>query len=98
MATLYIAVFEHAEMTALGEPLEESTVTISGTSAQSAVIPGTGRKRKKVRLFADSDCFVTWGENPVAVTDGSDGRPMGAENPEYFDIEAGHKIAVIQRA
>ncbi|KKK94739.1 hypothetical protein LCGC14_2679860, partial [marine sediment metagenome] len=29
--------------------------------------------------------------------DGTDGRPLEAGSAEYFDIEAGHKIAVIER-
>lgn len=97
MATLFITVWEDAEEVALGGPIQETAIAIGATSSQSDVITGTLRKRRRVRLFADVDCFATWGENPVALNDGTDGRPMGADNPEYFDIEAGHKIAVIER-
>ena len=97
MATLFIAVFEAAEQTALDIPLQETTVNVTGGSLQSDVIVGAGKKKRTVRLFSDTDCFVTWGEDPTAVGDGSEGRPFGAENPEYISIEAGHKIAVIQR-
>lgn len=97
MATLFFAVFADAKETAKGPVLQEGTVTISGTSAQSAVITGSNRAIRRVRLFADTNCFVTWGENPTAKTDGTDGRPMGSENPEFWDIESGYKIAVIQR-
>jgi len=97
MATLFYAVYEAAEQTALDVPLQEGKVTIGGTSLQSAVFTSDGRKRRTVRLFADTDCFVTWGEDPTAVADGTGGRPFGAENPEYISVEAGHRLAVIQR-
>lgn len=96
MATLFVTVWEHAGEVALGDPLQEFQVDIGGASTESAdPIVGEGRKKRRIRLFADADCFVTWGETPVAVSTAS--RPMGAENPEYFEIEAGHKIAVITR-
>lgn len=95
MATLFIAVWEHAGEVALGDPIQETTITITGTSAQSAAITGSGNKRKRVRLFTDTNCFVTWNADPTASA--TDGRPMGAENHEYFDIQSEHKIAVITR-
>ena len=98
MATLFFRVWESAAEVALGQPIQEDVVNIAASSTQSSVISGTGKKRRRVRLFADSNCFVTWGENPTAQNDGSDGMPMGSENPEYVDIESGHKIAVISRA
>jgi hypothetical protein len=94
MATLSITVFEGAGEVATGDPLQVDTVTISGVSAQSSVITGSGRKRRRVRLCADTACHVVWGENPTA---DSGHTFMGAENPEYFDIESGHKVAVIAR-
>ena len=97
MATLFFRVFETAEATALGDPLEDIVVNIAATSTPSTVIPGSGKKRRTVRFFADANCFVTWGLDPTAKNDGSDGEPLGSENPEYHDVEAGHKIAVIQR-
>ena len=98
MATLFYAVYEAAEQTALGIPLDENVVAIGGASVVSAIMPGSGRQRQTVRLFADANCFVTWGADPTALAEGTEGRPLGAENPEYVSIEAGHKIAVIQRA
>ena len=93
MATLWITVFEHAGEVALGDPLQELTVTFT-TSTQSAAITGSDRKRKRVRIFSDADCNVSWGANPTA---SGTTIPMGAENPEYFDIEAGMEISVIER-
>ncbi len=97
MATLFFAVYLGAVEVAAGDPVQENKVTIGVASAQSAVIIGSGRKRHRVRVFADTNCFATWGENPVAKSDGTDGRPLEAGSAEYFDIEAGHKIATIER-
>lgn len=98
MATLFIAVWGDARQTLIGEPLQEMTITVLGTSAQSATITGGNNKTwRRVRLFTDTDCFVTWGSDPTALQSGAGGRPLGAENPEIFDIESGQKIAVISR-
>ena len=95
MATLFIAVFETAGSTAIGPPIQEEVVAVGAGSLQSNVIVA-GRDRI-VRLFTDTDCFVTWGANPTALIDGTEGRPLGLDNPEYFQIPAGDKIAVITR-
>ena len=97
MATLFFAVFSGAVEVAAGDPIQEGVITVGAGSLQSAVITGTGKKRRRVRIFADSDCFATWGENPTALANGLDGRPLSAGSAEYFDIEAGHKIATIER-
>jgi len=96
MAILQITAFEDASEVALGLPVSEETIAITGTSEESAAIPGTKRSRR-VRLFADINCFVTWGPSPTASIDGSDGRMLAAESPEYISMEAGWKVAVIAR-
>ena len=96
MAILYATVWEDAEEVALGSPLQYLSKDFTAGMVTTDPINSDKRKRKRVRIFSDTDCFVSWGESPT-VTDGSDGTPMGAENPEYFDIESGHKIAVIAR-
>lgn len=97
MATLFFTVFAGAVEVAAGDPIQENVINIAGVSAQSAVIVGADRKRHRVRVFADTNCFATWGLTPTAKDDGTDGRPLEAGSAEYFDIEAGHKIAVIER-
>lgn len=97
MATLYFAVFADAKETAKGPALQFGAVTIGGTSTQSSAIVGSERAVRRVRLFADALCFVHWGANPTAVNNGTAGIPLGTENPEYIDVEAEHKIAVITR-
>ena len=96
MATLFVTVWETAVEVALGDPLQEFQVNIAaGSTASTATIVGSGNKKRRIRLFPDADCFVTWGTTPVAVSTAS--RPMGAENPEYFEVQEGYKIAVIER-
>ena len=96
MATLFVTAWETAVEVALGDPLQEFQVNIAASSTPSTeTIIGDNKKSRRIRLFADANCFVTWGTTPVAVSTAS--RPMGSENPEYFDIQAGYKIAVIER-
>lgn len=97
MATLYIGVWDNANEVLFGAPIQEVAVTVSGTSAQSATISGSNKEMRRCRLMADTDCFVTWGDNPTALNDGTEGRPLDAENTEIFGIQAGQKIAVIER-
>ena len=97
MPSLQITVYEDAAEVALGDPILEEVVTVTGTSALSSVIPA-GRTMRRMRLLADVDVFVTWGEGtPEAKIDGSSGRMLAAESPEYFAIEPGHFVAVIAR-
>jgi len=96
MATLFITVFRSAGSTAHNNPSQEEVVAIGAGSLQSGVITGA-RGRRTVRLYPDVDCFVTWGANPTALIDGTEGRAMGADNPEYFNISVGDRIATIQR-
>ena len=100
MATLFIGVWGDATVTLHGKPIQEMAVTITGTSAQSAVITGPSGSRsvrRAFRVYTDTDCFVHWGSNPTALNDGTAGRPLGADNPEVWEIESGEKIAVIER-
>lgn len=97
MSKLQITVFTSASEVAHGVPIQEEWIDYTSSSVQSNAIAGSSRAQRRVRIFSDADCFVTWGANPTATTDGTSGRMMGAENPEYFSIEAGMKVAVIQR-
>jgi hypothetical protein len=97
MATLQFTVWEYASDVANGDPIQEDVVAIGGGSLQSDPIVGSNRKRQRVRVVCDTNAWVTWGANPTALDDGTAGRMMGQENPEYFEIEAGHRLAVIER-
>lgn len=96
MTTLWISVFASAAEVAHGDPLEELTVDISASSTQSDALDNTDGQnwRRRCRLFADGDCYIATGANPTA---SATTRPLGAENPEYIDVQAGHKVAVIER-
>ena len=96
MADLFISVYRVAGSTAFGSPQQEEKVAIGAGSLTSSAITGA-RGRRIVRLYADADCFVTWGSSPTALTDGTEGRPMGADNPEYWNMPVGTIIAVINR-
>ncbi len=99
MADVYYCVWETAAEVAHGPVMSEGKIAINGTSTQSsAVMHAAGEnKGRRVRIFADGKCFVTWGANPTAVSDGTAGRPFGVENPEFHDIQADFKIACIER-
>jgi len=99
MAFLGVTVWRDANEVALGQPLQEFPVTIAAASTTSSVaIVGSGRQRNRVRLAAQADCYVTWGESPTALQDGTDGRWMPRGMVEFHDIEADHYIAVIEDA
>ena len=95
MATLFCTVFRQSGSTAIGAPTFLAGVTIDSTSRQTTAIAGT-RGHRTVRIYPDADCFVTWGSNPT-VTGATDAFPMGADNPEYFLVPIGEKIAVLTR-
>lgn len=103
MATLQYTTFFSATETGKGPVLNENVITIGGASAQSPGVvdpTATGaqiNQSRCVRISADANCWVTWGTNPTALDTGLGGRMIGAGNPEYFDLLANHKIAVITR-
>ena len=95
MASVFITVYDSAAEVAMGDPAEFLVHTIDG--AASAAIAGDGKKRKRVRLYADANCFFLASVAGTAPTNGTDSIPLGADNPEYFDIEVGYSIRAIAR-
>jgi hypothetical protein len=69
--------------------LASQTVAISGSSTQS--VPFSEGCRL-IRVNVDSVCSVAIGINPVATID--DAR-MATNQTEYFEVIAGHRLAVI---
>ena len=67
-------------------------VTIGAASAQSATFSDS---TTIIRIFTTTDCYIKVATNPTATT--SDMFIAGGII-EYFGIEKGHKIAVIQDA
>lgn len=100
MAKIQYTVWGSAAEVANGPVLNENIFTITGTTAQSPTVidPNGGNRSRRVRVFADAAAWVTWGSDPTALSDGTGGRMIGAENPEYFDIPADEKIAAITRS
>lgn len=105
MANLYVTVYAGAAEVASGRPSQQFVGILIGAtstpSTETITLPaGNIRRSYRIRVLAESNCFVTWGpaeDSPVAKNDGTDGRAVGAENPEYFEAFQGDKIAVIER-
>lgn len=96
MANLYIG--EYRELPVNNAPIAparaivEQKITSSGVSAQSAAF---NSQTRYIRLVADGNMHYLVGSNPTATTSN---LPLVLENPEYFAVNPGDKIAVIDRA
>jgi hypothetical protein len=98
MSALYVTEFESITPTTEGGAaqvarapavVDQTPVTISGTSAQSAAF---GKSTKYVRLHSDVICSVSFGANPTASTNN---MRFAANQTEYFGVTPGMKVAVI---
>lgn len=100
MANVYLTVFDSASEVARGDPAQFTVAIIDSTDSAAIVgtVTGAGRRRLRVRLLADADCFVGYFSTTPTVTDGNDSIPLGADNPEYVDIEQGNVLKAISRA
>jgi hypothetical protein len=102
MATLQYTVFFSATETGKGPVLNENVIAIGGASAQSSTVVDPSatpnNQSRCVRIACDANAWVIWGADPTALDTGVGGRMIGSGNPEYFDIPANHRIAVIARA
>jgi hypothetical protein len=101
MTTLYITVFNSASVTAAGDPIQYLSVPIGALAQNSDPLvtydeAGRFGRRYAVRVFAASDCFFNWGQNPT-VTGAADGIPLAAGVAEYFRVKDRDRIAVIER-
>lgn len=95
---LYVNVWTDASQTALGD-IEQTLVitTLTGANQTTAAVAQNGTlSTKRVRLFAEVSCFVTWGTGSPDAT-GSNRVALGAENPEYFTVPVGTKFSAITR-
>lgn len=99
MSTLQITEFGGLKSTysseampaAVAPPLANQSVSISGTSAQSAAVSAD---TKLVRLISDVNCHVAFAADPTATTSMT---RLAADSAEYFQVPVGsiYKIAVI---
>ena len=103
MATLYVAEFSEMPISdnrvpdiAMTPPIAEQAIAISGTSAGSAAF---NVKTIFVRLESDSVCSVAWGISGIAtLTATTSNMRIAANDPEYFGVQGGGKLAVIVNA
>lgn len=97
MATLYISEFneiggsgdEFHQIAKVPAVVQQTPVTITTSSAQSAAFAGSTRF---VRVVSDTACWVLFGANPTATTSS---MYLPAGSIEYFSVTAAHKVAVI---
>lgn len=98
MATLYISEYSESSfgqvpraLPVASEPAltEQTPITISGTSAQSAAF---NVKTRVIRVHADAICSILVGANPTATTAN---KRLAANSTEYFSVQPGDKLAVI---
>ena len=99
MGSLYISEYEGlahlggGRLPAMSEPsLATHVVAIGGASAQS---PAFSTGTHLVRVHADANCSLKFGQNPTAST--TDLR-TSAGFTEYFAVNPGDKVAVIANA
>lgn len=96
MAKVYITEHEFPRYH-LGNPLPvlkspglaSQTVAIGGSSTQSSAFNSA---TKIVCIHTDAICSVEFGSNPTAT---ANSRRLAANTTEFFEVEAGHKVAVI---
>jgi len=79
---------EHYQCIATGA---SQKIAVTGTAALSAAIT-TGI----VRLFSTKDCWIVFGNNPVAVANDGDSFFLPGGIIEYYVINHGQKLSVIQ--
>jgi len=102
----------HGEDVQAGRPALSQTIVIGAGSLQCVpfqnATPGTynadgtpvrtPNTTTHVRLVATSDCWVSFGSNPTAVSGGAASILLPAGVPEYFWVLPGERIAVIQNS
>lgn len=96
MAELHITEYAGVGHDKMGTPvqvahneLNRQIVPISDSSACSGNVSGS-----YVRLFADFNCRINFGSNPVA---DHNSIPLASESVEFFHVNLGDKIAVVSR-
>lgn len=70
---------------------DQSPITTSGTSAQSAALNGD---TKLAQVFCDTQSALAYGTNPTATTNN---MPIAAGSTIYFAVTGGKKFAFILR-
>lgn len=76
-------------------PIRNQVKAYTGTAGELAAAIGAGVKT--VRLMATTLCHVKFGNTGMSAATTSD-MPLPPNLPEYFNIEGGEQISVIQNA
>lgn len=75
-------------------PGASQQLAVTAASAQSAAFAA---RTSAVVLFAEQDCFVTLGDNPTALADGSH-MLLPANETRLLKVKGGDRLAVIRRS
>lgn len=104
---------QHGQLVQASRPYSSQTVSIGAASAQSTAFStgniasgynadgtpvGQTNNTRHVRVVATSACWIAFGANPTAAASTSPSIYLPAYTPEYFFVNSGEKIAVIQDA
>lgn len=68
-------------------------VAYVGSSVQSAVF---GSQTREIRVVCSSNAWINIGQNPTAAATDNNGIYMPANVVEYFHVNPGQRVAVIQ--
>lgn len=98
MATLSISEYQVIGRDMNSSPLpigREPAVAVQSikVSAKAAQSDTFGEATHIIRVVSDVDCRIAFGSDPKA-TDNSMLLPAGA--PEYFGVQKGHKLSVVE--
>jgi len=102
----------HGQIVQASRPYSSQTIAIGAGSIASAAfsvmtpqgsyspsgVPAEVAKNNTthVRVVATSNCWISFGAAPTAVASGTASIYLPLATPEYFFVNAGEKIAVIQ--
>jgi len=103
---------QHGSVVQAARPALVQNITTSGSSQQSATFQqgnptntynadGTVNTSvpnftTHIRVIAQANCWIAFGTNPTAAVAGAGSILIGAYTPEYFWVNKGERIAVIQ--
>ena len=106
-----LKVDQHGQLVQASRPSLSQTIAIGASTAQSAAF-STGQvappynpdgtpanipnNTTHIRVVATSACWIAFGSNPIAVAATSPSIYLPAFTPEYFWVNKGERLAVIQ--
>lgn len=102
---------QHGQLVQASRPALSQTLSIGGSTLQSAAF-STGQvappynpdgtpanipnNTTHIRVVATSACWIAFGSNPVAAASSPTSIYLPAFTPEYFWVNKGERVAVIQ--